>query len=264
MRRILFKNAKRIVVKAGTSNLTDENSKLDSARVKRLVDDLMELKNLGKEIILVSSGAIGAGVGRLLLSKRPEAMNHLQAVAAVGQGILMQTYEYYFEERNQPIAQILLTKDDFINSDRFKNLRSTLETLISWGVIPVINENDTVAIEEIRVGDNDTLAAQVAIGINAELLILLTDVDGLHTKNPNEHKDGKLVKVVEEVTQEIESWASKEGKGFGGMFTKIQAAKVLAKNGIYTVIVNGLKENMLRRVFEGEDVGTFFLPERSD
>jgi len=258
-----LKNVKCLVVKAGTSNLTDEKSRLDVHRIERFVEQLIELRKLGKDIIVVSSGAIGAGIGRMNLSQRPNDISQLQAAAAIGQGILMQTYEHYFEKYNQPIAQLLLTKDDFTNIRRYENLRHTLETLLNWEVIPIVNENDTIAVDEIKVGDNDTLAADVSIGANAQLLIILTDVEGLYTKNPSESKDRELIKVVEEVTPEVESWASRAGKGFGGMHTKVQAAKRLSKEGISTVIVNGMKSDILRSVLEGKDVGTLFLPKRN-
>ena len=249
MNRDLLKTIRRFVVKAGTSNLTDESSRLDVKKVENLVDMLMELKRFGKEQILVSSGAIGAGVGRLNLLERPSDISQLQAAAAIGQGILMQTYEHFFDKHGQPVAQLLLTKDDFTNPARYQNLKTTLETLLKWEVIPIINENDSVAVEEIKVGDNDTLAAYVAVGIDAQLLIILTDVDGLHTKDPDSTNGGRLVKTVDEITPEVESWASRSGKGFGGMFTKVQAAKLLAEKGIPTVIVNGMKKNiMLPRV----------------
>ena len=257
-----FKTIKRLVVKTGTSNLTDASSRLDGGKVEKLVDQLMELKQLDKELILVTSGAIGAGVGKMNLRKRPGDMPKLQAVAAIGQGILMQTYEHYFDTHGQCIAQLLLTKDDFVNPVRYRNLKNTLETLIEWGVIPIINENDTVAVEEIKVGDNDTLAAYVAIGMDAELLIILTDVDGLYTKDPSNFGGGELVKTVEDVTPEVEGWASLAGKGFGGMFTKVQAAKQLAEHGIPTIIVNGAERNSLRCVLDGKDIGTLFLPKR--
>ena len=259
----LYKGAKRLVVKAGTSILTDESSMLDVGKMAKLVSGLMKLRKQGRDLVLVSSGAIGAGMGRLNLSKRPESMPQLQAAAAIGQGILMQTYEYFFNNYGQSIAQLLLTKDDFDNPVRYSNLTNTLETLIGWGVIPVINENDTVATEEIKVGDNDTLAAYVATGINAELLIILTDVDGLYTRNPRESAKSRLVEIVEEVTPEVEGWASRAGKGFGGMYTKVQAAKLLAEEGIPTVIVNGEEPNILTRVFESK-VGTLFLPRRRE
>ncbi|MEM2921394.1 MAG: glutamate 5-kinase [Candidatus Bathyarchaeia archaeon] len=260
--REYLKSVKRVVVKSGTSNLTNEQSRLDSSRVKNFVEQLMALKKLGKDVIVVTSGAIGAGIGRMNLPHRPSEISKLQAAAAIGQGILMQTYEHYFEKYKQPIAQILLTKDDFTNSHRYENLKHTLETLIGWGVIPIINENDTVAVDEIKVGDNDTLAAYVSIGVGAELLIILTDVDGLYTENPSESKGGQLIKLVEEVTPEVESLASRAGKGFGGMYTKVQAAKKLSEAGIATVIVNGSKRGILCSVIRGEDVGTLFLPKR--
>ncbi len=254
-----MREARRIVVKLGTSSLTDESSRLDVGKMAKLVSELMNLKRQGKDPILVSSGAIGAGMGKMRLSERPEGMPQLQAAAAIGQGILMQTYEYLFNNYDQPVAQVLLTKDDFTNPIRYSNLKSTLETLLGWGVIPVINENDTIATEEIKVGDNDTLAAYVALGIDAELMVILTDVDGLYKGNPSEFSDSKLVEVVEEVTSEVESWASKAGKGFGGMYTKVQAAKKLAENGIPTIIANGGEPDILDRVFK-ENVGTLFLP----
>lgn len=256
-----LKGAKRLVVKAGTSNLTDESSRLDVGKMAKLVSEIMKLRRQGRELILVSSGAIGAGVGRLNLPRRPECMPQLQAAAAIGQGIMMQTYEYFFNNYGQPIAQLLLTADDFNNPVRHDNLASTLETLLSWGVIPVINENDTVATEEIRVGDNDTLAAFVALGIGAELLIILTDVDGLYTRNPSEFAESRLVETVEEVTPEVEGWASRAGKGFGGMYTKVQAAKMLAEHGIPTVIVNGGEPDVLDKAFERR-AGTLFMPRR--
>ncbi len=260
MGREQLKNIKCLVVKAGTSNLTDERSRLDPSRIRRLVEQLIELRRLGKDVILVSSGAIGAGIGRMNLHQRPNDISKLQAAAAIGQGILMQTYEHYFEKYNQPIAQLLLTKDDFTNALRYQNLRHTLETLLGWGAIPIINENDTTAVEEIKVGDNDTLAAHVSISAAAQLLIIMTDVDGLYTKNPSETRDGELVKVVEEVTSEVVGWASRAGKGFGGMYTKVQAAKRLSEEGISTIIVNGMKDDILLSVIQGEDVGTLFLP----
>jgi glutamate 5-kinase len=219
---------------------------------------IMREKRRGKAPILVSSGAIGAGVGRLELTKRPDSIEELQAAAAIGQGILMQTYEFFFNNYGQPIAQILLTNEDFTDPCRYRNLSKTLDTLIRWNVIPIINENDTIATEEIKVGDNDTLASYVTSGIKGEILIILTDVDGLYTSNPEE-SDGKLIKVVEEITPEVESWASKAGKGFGGMYTKVQAAKRLADKGIPTVIVNSGEPDVLHKVFT-KQIGTVFLP----
>lgn len=254
-------SVERFVVKVGTSSLTDEDSRLDVGKVATLVSMLMKQKKLGKAPVLVSSGAIGAGIGRLGLTERPVEMMELQAAAAVGQGILMQTYEFFFNNYQQPIAQLLLTKDDFTDPVRTKNLSNTLETLVKWGVIPVINENDTVATEEIRVGDNDTLASYVSLGIKAGLLIILTDVDGLYTKNPT-NSSGKFIEYVPQVTPEVEGWASREGKGFGGMHTKVQAAKRLSENGIPTVIANYREQEVLTKIFQGE-TGTLFLPQEA-
>jgi glutamate 5-kinase len=235
-----LRNVRRVVVKAGTSSLSDESSKLDVGKIANLVSMIMREKRRGKAPILVSSGAIGAGVGRLELTKRPDSIEELQAAAAIGQGILMQTYEFFFNNYGQPIAQILLTNEDFTDPCRYRNLSKTLDTLIRWNVIPIINENDTIATEEIKVGDNDTLASYVTSGIKGE-------------------SDGKLIKVVEEITPEVESWASKAGKGFGGMYTKVQAAKRLADKGIPTVIVNSGEPDVLHKVFT-KQIGTVFLP----
>ena len=254
-----LKDVKRFVVKVGTSSLTNEDSRLDIGKIANLVSELMRQKRQGRQPILISSGAIGAGMGKLKLVDRPEGMPQLQAAAAIGQGILMQTYEYFFDSYDQPIAQILLTKDDFTDPVRNKNLRNTLKTLLDWGVVPIINENDTVATEEIKVGDNDTLAAYVSMEIDAELLVILTDVDGLYKRDPNRSNGGDFVRVVEDVTPEVESWADKSGKGFGGMYTKVQAAKRLSKKGIPTVISNARGADILSKVFEGK-AGTVFLP----
>lgn len=250
-------NTERFVVKVGTSSLTGEDSRLDVGKVAILVSMLMkEIKN-GRTPILVSSGAIGAGLGRLGLP-RPDELQELQAAAAVGQGILMQTYEFFFNNYEQPIAQLLLTGDDFSDPGRSKNLSNTLETLINWGVIPIINENDTVATQEIKVGDNDTIASYVTMAVDADLMVILTDVDGLYTSNPSDGK-GKFIRVVEEVTPEVEGWASKAGKGFGGMYTKVQAAKRLAEKGKTTVIASSSVPDALSKVFRGE-IGTLFMP----
>ena len=250
-------NTERFVVKVGTSSLTDEDSRLDVGKVAILVSMLMkEVKN-GRAPILVSSGAIGAGLGRLGLP-RPDELKELQAAAAVGQGILMQTYEFFFNNYEQPIAQLLLTGDDFTDAERSKNLSNTLETLINWGVIPIINENDTVATQEIKVGDNDTIASYVTMAVDADLMVILTDVDGLYTSNPSDG-EGEFVKVVEEITPEVEGWASKAGKGFGGMYTKVQAAKRLAEEGKTTVIASSSVPDALSKVFRGE-IGTLFMP----
>jgi glutamate 5-kinase len=254
---------KRIVIKAGTSSLTDESSRLDIGKISKLVSEVMTMRNQGTATILVSSGSIGAGMGKMRITERPESISQLQAAAAIGQGLLMQTYEYFFSNYDQPVAQILLTKNDFTNTERSHNLSMTLETLLEWGVVPIVNENDTVATEEIKVGDNDTLAAHLAERIDAELLVILTDVDGLYTGNPDKAPDSELVKIVENITPTVESWGSRIGKGFGGMYTKVQAAKLLSENGIPTVIANSSEPNAISRAMEGE-IGTLFLPSGSE
>ncbi len=256
-----FSEVKRIVIKVGTSNLTDKNYRLDPQKVEKLAKEIIDLKKEGREIILVTSGAIGAGIGKLDLKQRPRDIKVLQATAAVGQNILMSTYDRYFAKYEQTIAQLLLTHEDFFDRKRYLNLRNTLITLLKSGVIPIINENDTVVVDEIKLGDNDNLSALVASNLDADLLIILTDIDGLYTYDPKRSKKAEFISIVEEITPEIERIASARGKtGTGGMKTKIQAAKVTMKAGIPMVIVNGNEENILARIIAGERIGTIFLP----
>ncbi len=253
-----FSAVKRVVVKVGTSSLTDKNSKLDPLKVKKVVKEVMSLRRLGKEVLLVTSGAIGAGVGRLGLKRRPGELSMLQAAAAVGQGILMNVYERYFGKYGQPIAQLLLTKEDFLHPERSKNLRNTLRALRSCGVVPVVNENDSVAVEEIKFGDNDLLSAHLAILSEADLLILLSDVNGLYTGDPKREKGVRILREVREFTPQLEKLAG--GKGFGGMKTKLQAAKLVCSAGIPAVVAKAGERNVLERLLRGEEVGTLFLP----
>ncbi len=256
-----FSKAKRIVIKVGTSNLTDKNYRLEPRKVEKLAIEIVELKRWGKEVILVSSGAIGAGIGKLDLKQRPRDIKVLQATAAVGQNILMSTYDRYFANYDQIIAQVLLTHEAFFNRQRYLNLRNTLVTLLKSGIIPIINENDTVAVDEIKLGDNDYLSALVASNLDADLLIILSDVDGLFTYDPKRSKKAELIPIVEEITPEIKRIAETGGKtGVGGMKTKIQAAKVTMKAGIPLIIANGREENILIRIIGGERVGTLFMP----
>jgi glutamate 5-kinase len=254
--------AKRIVVKVGTSSLTDKRSRLDSRKVGKLVEEIMRLRARGKEIIIVSSGAIGAGMGRVNIECWPKEMPSLQAVAAVGQGILMQVYSKYFGDYEQPVAQMLLTKEDLMDTKRYQNFKNTLATLLKWGVVPIVNENDSVGVEEIRLGDNDTLSAHVAVGSSADLLIIISDVDGLYRDYSGKRKQEDLIRTVGKITPEVERLASKNFRGFGGMLTKIRAAKMLTMAGIPVVIANGGKERVLERVIAGEEIGTLFLPQR--
>jgi glutamate 5-kinase len=258
-----FSKAKRIVIKVGTSNLTDKNYRLEPRKVEKLATEIVELKKQDKEVILVSSGAIGAGIGKLDLKQRPRDIKVLQATAAVGQNVLMSTYDRYFAHYDQIIAQILLTHTAFFNRQRYLNLRNTLVTLLKSGIIPIINENDTVAVDEIKVGDNDTLSAMVASNLDADLLIVLTNTDGLFTYDPKRSKKAELIPVVDEITPEIERIGETGGRtGVGGMKTKIQAAKVVMKAGIPMIIANGGEENILMRIIKGEPVGTLFMPRK--
>ena len=258
----LVANAQKIVVKVGTSTLTHKNGKLNLEQIERLVRQLSDLRNQGKDVVLVSSGAIGAGMGKLNLEQRPKTIPEKQAVAAVGQGILLHIYEKIFSEYGQATAQLLLTKADLEHRQRFLNARNTLLTLLNLGVIPIVNENDTVAFEEIKFGDNDTLAALVGTLIDADLVILLTDIDGFYSGDPRKNKNAQRISVVETINEEIEGLAGNVGSKFGsgGMITKITAARIAVNAGIPLMIGHGAEENIIRKLTSGADVGTLFLP----
>ncbi len=258
----LVTNAQKIVVKVGTSTLTHKNGKLNLEQIERLVRQLSDLRNQGKDVVLVSSGAIGAGMGKLNLEERPKTIPEKQAVAAIGQGILLHIYEKFFAEYGQATAQLLLTKADLEHRQRFLNARNTLLTLLQFGVIPIVNENDTVAFEEIKFGDNDTLAALVGTLIDADLVILLTDIDGFYDGDPRKNPNAKRISVVEVIDESIEGLAGNVGSKFGsgGMVTKISAASIAANAGIPMMIAHGAEDRILRRLTEGEDIGTLFLP----
>jgi len=255
-------NRKRIVVKVGTSLLA-HGKHFELGRMMRLTKELSELQKRGLDVVLVSSGAIAAGMGELQWAKRPSDLAKKQAAAAVGQPRLMETYRKLFHRHGLNVAQILLTREDLDNVSRRRNARATLDAILHERVIPIINENDTVAVEEIRVGDNDTLAAHVAVNVQADLLVLLTDVDGLMTK----HGHGELVPVVEKIDHSIELLAAanpgSEG-GTGGMATKIKAAKIATEHGVRMVIASGLKAGILGRLVSGHPEGTLFLPRKTD
>ncbi len=256
IRQDILKRTKRFVVKVGSVVLASSDSRLDQATVDHLASELLELKKAGKEVILVSSGAILAGMGQLGLKEKPRSIPLKQAVAAVGQSHLMRNYEEAFAPDGQRVAQVLLTQDDLQNRIRYLNARNTLFTLLGMGVIPIINENDTVAIDEIKFGDNDNLSALVAI---------LTDTEGLYTSDPRKDPSAQLVPLVKRITEEIKLWAgeSTKGIGTGGMSTKVSAARIAASVGIPTIVANGLEKGVLQRVFSGEAVGTLFLPSPS-
>lgn len=251
---------KRIVVKVGSSTLTYATGKLNYHRIDRLARDIANLSNQGKEMILVSSGAVSAGMGPLGLTHKPQSIREKQAVAAVGQGVLMHTYEKIFREYGQTVGQVLLTRMDAHDRSKFINSRNTLLTMLDMGIIPIINENDVVAIDEFKIGDNDSLSAMVSTIIDADLLILLSDVDGLYTQNPQEHDDARLISVVETIDRHCYDIAGGAGtaRGTGGMFTKIQAAALVTSAHIDMVIASGSEEDVLRRICVGEEVGTWF------
>ena len=255
----------RIVVKVGTSTLAHATGRLNIRRVEELVKVLSDLKNAGHEIILVSSGAIGMGVGKLNLPGKPADMPTKQAAAAVGQCELMYTYDKLFSEYNHTVAQILLTGDDVDHDDRRRNFENTMARLLELGALPIINENDTVATAEIKVGDNDTLGGIVACAVHADLLILLSDIEGLYTADPRKDPNARLIPTVEEVTPAIEALAGGAGSalGTGGMATKLRAAKLVIAQGCDMVIANGDHPEILYPIVNGEAVGTRFLGVRS-
>lgn len=256
------KNIKRVVVKVGTSTLAYPTGKLCFHRIESVVRQLADLHNQGIEVILVTSGAVGAGMGRLGLKARPKTIPQKQAVAAVGQCILMQVYEKLFSEYGQIVAQVLLTAEDIALRKRYLNARNTLMKIFEYGAIPIINENDTVAVDELKVGDNDRLSALVASLIHADLLVILSDIDGLYTKDPRRYKDAKLIPVVNEITEDIEALCGGAGSnvGTGGMYTKIEAAKIATGSGIPMVITNGARENAIIDTIQKEGLGTLFIP----
>ncbi|MBR5791548.1 MAG: glutamate 5-kinase [Ruminiclostridium sp.] len=254
----------RIVVKIGTSTLAHHTGLLNIRRVEELCKVLSDLKNAGHEIILVSSGAIGMGVGKLSLSQRPSDIPTKQAAAAVGQCELMYTYDKLFAEHNHTVAQILLTAYDVDHPDRFENFKNTMHRLLELKALPIINENDTVATEELGIGDNDTLGAIVAVSMEADLLILLSDIDGLYTADPHTHPEATLIAEIPEITREIWDLAGGAGSslGTGGMATKLQAASICTKSGCDMVIANGAEPAILYDIAEGKPVGSRFRGKR--
>lgn len=255
---------KRWVVKIGSALLTNEGRGLNQAGIATWVEQLAVLRKQGHEVVLVSSGSVAEGMSRLGWSSRPHALHELQAAAAVGQMGLVQAYESCFQRHGMHTAQVLLTHDDLSNRGRYINARSTLRTLLDLGVIPIINENDTVVTDEIRFGDNDTLGALVANLIEAELLVILTDQDGLCDKDPRQNADAKLIHQTPVNAPELEIMASGAGGalGRGGMLTKVRAARLAARSGSATVIAAGREDNVLLRLAGGEELGTLFVPDQ--
>lgn len=255
----------RIVVKVGTSTLAHPGGRLNIRHTEDLVKVWSDIKNAGHELIVVSSAATGLGVGKLQIQK-PKDITTKQAAAAVGQCELMYTYDRLFGQYNHTVAQMLLTWEDFDHENRLRNLRSTLERLLQLGAIPIVNENDSIAIEEYSLGDNDTLAALVAQCIHADLVVLLSDIDGLFTADPHSDPNARLIPVVEEITPEIERLAGGAGSslGTGGMLTKVIAAKRATNAGVDMIITNGAHAEVLYDILEGKPVGTKFIGKKEE
>lgn len=250
----------RIVVKIGTSTLAHETGHMNIRRVEQLCKVFSDIKNAGHEVIIVSSGAIGMGVGKLGLRERPKDIPTKQAAAAVGQCELMYTYDKLFSEYNHTVAQLLITGDDVQNEERHQNFTNTLNRLLNLGVIPIINENDTVATHEIVIGDNDTLAAIVSECVHADKLVLLSDIDGLYTADPHSNPDAKLIETINKIDDDVLALAGGKGSdlGTGGMVTKLQAARICLACGCDMIITNGSKPNNLYDIIDGKNIGTTF------
>jgi len=261
MWRERIKTVKRVLIKIGSNILTGTAGVREDI-IAQLCKDIANVKNKGLDIIIVSSGAISSGLKKMNLDRRPNELSQLQALAAIGQGILMRIYEKEFDKWGIKIGQLLITKEDLGSRKRYLNIVNTLFTLLHWKVIPIINENDTVAVDEIKFGDNDNLAALLTILSECQLLINLTNMDGLFEKDPKEFKDAKLIPLVEKIDKTILSYASKDLSlfGTGGMQSKLQAARKVSLAGVPTIIANGNLEGVITRVLDGEEIGTLILP----
>ncbi|NVM56778.1 MAG: glutamate 5-kinase [Desulfobacterales bacterium] len=261
IRKDLFNRVKRAVIKVGTGLLT-HNQDISISVISRLARELSWLMDQGRQVILVSSGAIASGMKKVGMTERPTEIPHKQAVAAVGQSRLMLEYEKAFARYQKKVAQILLTRDDLCNRRRYLNARNTLNVLLDWQIVPIINENDTVVVEELKFGDNDNLSAMITHLMDAQVLITLTDIDGLYDKDPRVHKDAWLVPLVSKIDGAMERAACDipGALGTGGMSSKVQTAKKVTTSGIPMVIASGLRPNILKSLFQGKDVGTLFLP----
>ena len=256
-----LKNAKRVVVKVGTSTITRPTGGSNLVRMEEIAREIAGLADEGREMVLVTSGAIAAGMNRMGLKTRPKDVSKRQALAAVGQGVLMHLYETMFASYGQTAGQVLLTKENSVRHNQYTNSRNALLAMIAMGVVPVVNENDAVSVDELKIGDNDTLSATVASLVDADALIILSDVDGLYTANPQERPDAKLISEVREITPDIENLAGGAGTegGTGGMVTKLAAAKIAMSAGVTMVIARGDRFGVMREVLEGKSVGTVFF-----
>lgn len=270
--RAILRRAEKIVVKVGTSTLTYENGKINFTRMDKLARVLSDLLNQDKEVVLVTSGAIGVGTSKLKLKEKPSSVREKQAVAAVGQCELMHIYSKFFSDYGHVVGQILLTRDVVEEEHTRQNVINTFETLLENGIIPIVNENDSVSIDEIEYGekrvfgDNDTLSAIVAVLIKADLLIILSDIDGFYDHDPKSDKNSHMISVVREITPEIEECAGGAGsaRGTGGMITKLAAAKLANSHGIDMVLANGAEPDIIMDILEGHDVGTLFTSRREE
>lgn len=251
----------RIVVKVGTSTLTQGGGPPDTGYIADLARQIVAQRALGRAVILVTSGSIRAGMHRLNLAGRPQTIPQKQAAAAIGQGLLMHSYSEAFAAHGVPVAQVLLTREDFRERERYLNARNTFAAILKYGAVPIVNENDTVAVDEIRFGDNDTLGALVSSLVGADALLLLSDVDGLFDKDPTQNPDAKLIPVVETVDRSVEQRAggARTSMGTGGMVTKVRAAKICAGSGVRMTIANGRADDVIARSLGGE-IGTLFVP----
>lgn len=262
MRKELLKAVKRVVIKIGSRVLTDSDGALDMASIGRICDEIALLRKQGLDIVVVSSGAIAAGRSELGLTGKPRTIPHKQAAAAVGQTRLMQAYESSLAPHHLKTAQVLLTSEDLGSRQRFLNARATLDALLGFGIVPIINENDTVVVEEIKFGDNDNLSALVTNVVEAHLLLILTDIEGFYSADPNTNPDATLIPLIKGITRDVERAAGGSGStvGTGGMATKVAAAKKAGKNGIATIMVSGKRHGIIVAALQGQDVGTLFLP----
>ncbi len=259
-----MENVKRIVVKVGTSTITQSDGLIDYEKMKNIVEQITDLENRGYEVILVSSGAVGAGLGILDDMERPMSIPEKQVAASVGQAILIHLYQSFFSKHNQNISQILLTKSDIEDRERYLNVRDVFFELLNRNIVPIVNENDAVITDEIRVGDNDTISALVANLIDADLLIILSDIDGLYDSNPMENEKAVLISEVEDINNVL-SFAedSNSSQGTGGMITKLSAANIVNSFGISMIIAKGDEEEILKRIVSFEDVGTLFIKNKN-
>lgn len=261
--RKLAAAAERVVVKAGTNSVTDDESHLDEEKIDAIVDDVMTLIERDIDVLIVSSGAVGAGIGRV--GYTDESLEESQALSTVGQPHLIRRYSESFERYDRKAAQLLLTQQDLEQPDRFENIQNAIETLLEWDIVPIINENDAVATEEIQIGDNDMLSSSVAIGLDVDLLVTLTDVGGVYTGNPKEDPDAELIDIVGSNYEEVQAIVDESSAArFGGIRTKVAGARAVSQHGIPAFIANSADGDVLEKIVTGKAVGTLFLPTNGD